>query len=82
MVLQDAFERAQRFLDEVIRPEHSTEIVICTCDETTDSWVFGYNSRAFIEDGDIMSAPAGNGPVIIPKSGEPPHLGPSVPSGT
>lgn len=27
MVLQDAFESAQRFLDDVIRPEHQSEIV-------------------------------------------------------
>lgn len=79
MVLQDAFERAQEYLDGAIRIHHSVEIVICRCVETEEGWSFGYNSRAFLEDGDIVSALAGNGPVIVPKSGEPPHIGPIFP---
>ncbi|WP_158564196.1 YrhB domain-containing protein [Jiangella anatolica] len=75
MVLQDAFEAAQRFLDEVVRSENHAEIVIGTCSETDDGWAFGYNSRAFIEDGDISSSLAGNGPVIVPKSGAAPYMG-------
>lgn len=76
MVLQDAFEQAQRFLDEVIRPMHQSEIVICRCEEIEEGWSFGYNSRAFVEDGDIMSALAGNGPVIVPRSGAAPYIAP------
>ena len=79
MVLQDAFEKAQRFLDEVIRPEHRTEIVISKCQEIEEGWSFGYNTRAFVEDGDIMSALAGNGPVIVPRSGAAPYIAPAVP---
>jgi hypothetical protein len=33
VVLQDAFEIAQRFLDETIRPDHDVEIVIGHCKE-------------------------------------------------
>lgn len=69
MVLQDAFAEAQRFLDEVIRPEHQFELVISHCLEIEEGWSFAYDSRAFIEDGDILSALAGNGPVIVPRSG-------------
>lgn len=75
MVLQDAFEAAQRLLDDVIRPEHQTEIVIGTCDESGVGWAFGYNSRAFLERGDISSALAGNGPIIVPRSGDAPYIG-------
>jgi hypothetical protein len=75
MVLQDAFVVAQRFLDDVIRPEHKTEIVIGNCSETGEGWAFGYDSRAFLERGDITSALVGNGPVIVPRSGEAPYIG-------
>jgi len=75
VVLQDAFAAAQRFLDEVIRPENEAEIVIGKCDETDEVWAFGYNSRAFLERGDISSSLVGNGPVIVPKSGAAPYIG-------
>jgi len=75
MVLQDALEIAQQFLDQVIRPEHSAEIVIARCSETEEGWTFGYNSRAFLEHGDIASSLAGNGPVVVPRSGEAPYVG-------
>lgn len=32
-------------------------------------WVQGYQSKAFVLDGDFSSALAGNGPVVIPKDG-------------
>jgi hypothetical protein len=75
VVLQDAFEAAQRFLDEEIRAELDVEIVISRCDELEDAWSFGYNSRAFLEAGNISFALAGNGPVIVPKSGADPYIG-------
>jgi len=79
MLLQDAFEIAQQFLDEVIRPEHSIEIVIARCAETEEGWTFSYNSRAFLEEGDISSSLVGNGPVVVLRSGEPPFVGPLFP---
>ena len=74
-ILEDAFKSAQQLLDELIRPEHEPEIVISTCEETDVSWIFGYNSRPFLEAGDIVSALAGNGPIVVPKSGAPPYIG-------
>jgi len=76
VVLQDAFEAAQRFLDEAIRGDHNDEIVIGTCCEVADGWAFGYNTRAFLERGDIASSLVGNGPVIVPASGAQPYVGP------
>ncbi|WP_081976058.1 YrhB domain-containing protein [Amycolatopsis sp. MJM2582] len=75
MVLQDAFEAAQRFLDERIRPKYATEIVIARCVENDDGWAFSCNSRAFLEDGEIMSSLVGNGPIIVPNSGTDPYVG-------
>lgn len=76
MVLQDAFEAAQQFLDRGIRAKRDVEIVINKCEEMSDGWAFYYDSRAFLEEGDILSALAGNGPVIVPKSGLNPYIGP------
>jgi hypothetical protein len=78
MVLQDAFEAAQRFLNEVVRPLHRTEIVIVTCASTDTDWIFGYDSRAFVEEGKLSAALVGNGPVVVPRSGQAPYVGPVV----
>ncbi len=45
-------------------------------------WVFGYNSRRFVEDDDIMAALAGNGPIAVPldETREPFHLASSSPA--
>lgn len=75
MLLQDAFNSAQKFLDEVIRPMHAHEIVIGGVTETDDAWEFGYNTRPFLEDGELTASLLGNGPVIVPKSGQDPYLG-------
>lgn len=37
-----------------------------------DWWVQGYQSRAYVEDGDVMQALAGNGPIVVPKDGSEP----------
>ena len=75
MVLQDAYEIAQRFLDDGVRVRHDVEIVINACEERSDAWLFYYDSRLFLEQGDILSALAGNGPVVVPKSGAAAYLG-------
>jgi hypothetical protein len=48
VVLQDAFEAAQRYLDEQIRPGYDAEVVIGSCEERDDAWYFGYNTRAIM----------------------------------
>ena len=73
MVLQDAFEAAQKFLDEEIRIKHRTEIVISKCRELDDAWSFSYDARAYLENG-VFPALAGNCPIIVPKSGAAPYI--------
>lgn len=45
-------------------------------------WVFGYSSRRFVEDGDVMAALAGNGPIAVPidETWPPFHLSGSTPA--
>ncbi|MFF4875283.1 YrhB domain-containing protein [Micromonospora sp. NPDC000668] len=38
------------------------------------AWSVSYQSRAFIESGRVSDALAGNGPVVVPKSGADPWL--------
>lgn len=41
-------------------------------DELPGHWVFFYQGRRYLEDGDITHALAGNGPIVIPKDGSEP----------
>lgn len=77
ILFQDAYERAQSFLDENVRPSHRLEIVVCSCEEYPGAWVFGYNTRRFLADGDLMSLLVGGGPVVVPKNGDAVFLGES-----
>lgn len=74
MILQDAYEAAQRYLDEVIRPEHPEEILIARCEEVDEGWSFGYNTRDFLEGGDVSASLVGNGPIFVPQDGGPPSV--------
>lgn len=83
MIFQDAYDAAQHHLDETVRsvyashPRTSTvDIVIASSRELDGHWEFSYQSRSFLAEGDINSALAGNGPVIVPKSGDAPYIGP------
>jgi hypothetical protein len=67
---QSAQELAERFLDEFVRPQYEDTIVIATCTEFPDHWVFGYQTRAFIESNDPRRSLLGKGPVVVPKSGD------------
>lgn len=77
VVLQDAFEVAQTFLNAVIRPVHGPDVVICSCNEFPNAWVFGYNTRRFLVEMELTASLIGNGPVVVPKSGGAPFLGAS-----
>jgi len=57
---------------------HGRDVVICSCEEYSNAWVFGYNTRRFLVDMEITASLVGNGPVIVPKSGRPPFLGSSA----
>jgi hypothetical protein len=37
-------------------------------------WVFGFNSRAFLETGSISHALTGNGPIVVEKDGGAVHI--------
>jgi hypothetical protein len=75
MVLEDAFEIAKTFLDRTIRSEFGSDVVICSCAEYPAAWVFGYNTRRFLVEMKITDSLVGNGPVVVPKSGNAPFLG-------
>lgn len=77
IVMQDAYEAAQDLLDRVVRPQCGIDVVICSCQEFPTAWVFGYNTRRFLQDMELLASLVGNGPVVVPKSGEPPYLGAS-----
>ncbi|WP_203962465.1 YrhB domain-containing protein [Actinocatenispora thailandica] len=69
MIFQDAYVAAQCLLDSTVRMTHNLEIVIGECIEYPNAWVFGYNTRRFLEDHDLMSSMVGNGPVVVLKDG-------------
>jgi hypothetical protein len=51
------------------RPPADDELVICDSDtrELDYGWVFFYNSKMFIETGDLRYALAGNAPLLVDK---------------
>jgi hypothetical protein len=75
MIFQDAYDCAQRLLDERVRPLHKVDVVISDCEVSERAFAFWYDARSHLEEGAISSALVGNGPVIVPKSGEPAFIG-------
>jgi hypothetical protein len=45
-----------------------TEVVITTETETDDGWIFSYNSRAYVEDGNPSARLAGNYPIFVSRA--------------
>ena len=43
----------------------STELVVTIEEEFDDGWMFGYNTREFVEDGNPVAMLAGNYPLFI-----------------
>jgi hypothetical protein len=74
VIFQDAYEAAQALLDSRVRLHCDLGIVICSCQEFPNAWVFGYNTRRFLEESEFKASLVGNGPVVVPKSGTPPFL--------
>jgi hypothetical protein len=73
MVLQDAFQAAQDLLDRRLRRD-VPDVVIASVEEYPTGWVFGYNTRRFLEDRELLASLLG-GPIVVPKSGEPAYFG-------
>ncbi|MBD3947614.1 YrhB domain-containing protein [Nocardioides ganghwensis] len=46
--------------------------VISDVTEYDTAWAFSYNSRAFLDTGEVTRALAGNGALVVPKSGDEP----------
>jgi hypothetical protein len=75
MIFQDAYERAQRLLDERVRPIHQVDVVISGCEVSDRAFVFWYDARSYLESDAISDALVGNGPVIVSKAGQPAFIG-------
>lgn len=78
-------EAAQRIVRGLLTDEEMHGGVACVLVGDPEDhgrwWVQGYQSRAFVQDGDIMQALAGNGPFAIPKDGSKPfRLGSAEPA--
>ena len=73
MILQDAYQAAQDLLDQQLR-QHVPDVVIASCEEYPTGWVFGYNTRRFLEQDELMASLLG-GPIVVPKSGKPAYFG-------
>jgi len=73
MILQDAYQAAQDLLDQQLR-QHVPDVVIASCEEYPAGWVFGYNTRRFLEQDELMASLLG-GPIVVPKSGKPAYFG-------
>ncbi|MGC4744951.1 YrhB domain-containing protein [Micromonospora sp. DT201] len=74
MTDEEAREIASAFLAERIDEIRTGEWVVTGAWEHETAWSVGYQSRAFVESGRISDALAGNGPVVVPKSGADPWL--------
>lgn len=67
--LQRARAIAERVLDETVRPANSDVIIVEEhTRETAESWVFIYNTRAFIERGSFEDMLVGNAPLFVDKA--------------
>jgi hypothetical protein len=65
---------ASEFLAERFEEFRSGEWVVTRADEYDAAWSVGYQVRLFTESGRIVDSLAGNGPVVVPKSGEQPWV--------
>ncbi len=70
----DAVRAAEHLLREQSGETGADLVVVGAPSEISGHWVVGYNSRAYVEEGDVASALAGNGPIAVPQSGAPPFF--------
>jgi immunity protein 35 of polymorphic toxin system len=62
---EDAATIARRFLKEHVQHRVPEEVVLAGFEEHPTCWVFGYNTRAYVETRALSRALAGNGPIIV-----------------
>lgn len=58
---------AEDYLDGHIRNRMSQEVIVASVREFETAWVFGYNTRAFVEERDFLRSLVGNGPIVVDK---------------
>jgi hypothetical protein len=69
MTYETAREIAAHFIEEHLQPNIEEEVTLQTeFEETKSYWVFFYNTRDYIETGNISYALLGNGPLLVEKS--------------
>ena len=71
---QQARSAAAELLAERSEEFRAGEWVIIGAEEHETAWSFRYQSRSFVETGRITDSLVGNGPVVVPKSGERPWM--------
>jgi len=64
---EEALERVVAILSEKATPNEPWVVVENQKLETASAWIFVYNSKRYLETGEIIYALAGNGPVFVNK---------------
>jgi hypothetical protein len=72
MTEDDARRVATLVLSERFPEFRAGEWVLTDVNEYDTAWAFAYNDRRFVESGDLRHALAGNGALVVPKSGAKP----------
>lgn len=72
MTEDEARETASTLLAERFSEFRSGEWVLTDVEEFETAWAFNYQSRAFVETRALAHALAGNGALVVPKSGAEP----------
>lgn len=68
----DARRVATSLLSERYMDFKAGDWVLTSVEEYDTAWAFNYNSRLYVETGEVSHALAGNGALVVPKSGEDP----------
>ncbi|UFN45697.1 YrhB domain-containing protein [Nocardioides okcheonensis] len=74
MTEDDARRVAVSLLNSLYPEFAAGEWMISGVDEYDTAWAFSYNSRAFLDAGEVTHALTGNGALVVPKSGDEPWL--------
>jgi hypothetical protein len=64
---EEARQVADAYLDAHLPLDLRGEVVSSQIADLPTCWVFGYQTRGWLEDGSISDALAGNGPIIVNK---------------
>lgn len=78
---EQALQLVQKYLDKIVLSDNEDKLVVIedSIIEKPYGWVFIYNSKKFIDTGNIFLSLSGNGPVIVEKdTGQIHQLGSSL----